>query len=80
MTTELGHFALILAALVAAVQTVLPAWGAHVRDARLMAMAEPASLTQMTLVALCVPGAAQRVRDFGFLGRTVLRTRIRPSR
>ena len=52
MTTELGHFALILAALVAATQMILPAWGAHIRDANLMAIARPASLAQMTLIAL----------------------------
>jgi cytochrome c-type biogenesis protein CcmF len=52
MTTELGHFALILATLVAAVQMLLPAYGAHVRDNRLIALAAPASLTQLTLVTL----------------------------
>ena len=38
MIVELGHFALILALLVALVQMVVPAWGAHVRDDRLMAV------------------------------------------
>ncbi len=50
MITEIGHFALILAALVALVQTVLPAWGAHVRDLRLMRTGETASLLQLILV------------------------------
>jgi cytochrome c-type biogenesis protein CcmF len=50
MITELGHFALILASLVAAVQTTLPAWGAHTRDGRLMAVAQPAALAQLVLV------------------------------
>jgi cytochrome c-type biogenesis protein CcmF len=49
MIPELGHFALILATLVAAVQTVLPQWGAHTRDQRLMAMAEPAAMTGLIL-------------------------------
>ena len=30
MIVELGHFALVLALLVAVVQMVVPAWGAHV--------------------------------------------------
>jgi cytochrome c-type biogenesis protein CcmF len=49
MIPELGHFALILATLVAAVQTILPQWGAHTRDPRLMGMAEPAALTGLIL-------------------------------
>ena len=49
MITELGHFALILALGVAIVQMVLPAWGAHVREPRLMAVGEPAALAQLAL-------------------------------
>ena len=49
MVTELGHFALILAFCVAVVQTVVPMWGAWRRDARLMAMAEPAATAQFVL-------------------------------
>jgi cytochrome c-type biogenesis protein CcmF len=49
---ELGHFALILALLVAIFQMVVPAWGAHVRDDRLMAVAEPAALCQFGLVGI----------------------------
>ena len=44
MIIELGHFALILALAAAIVQTILPAWGARVREERLMAVAEPAAL------------------------------------
>jgi cytochrome c-type biogenesis protein CcmF len=51
MIVELGHFALILALMVALVQSVLPLWGAQVRDARLMALAAPAALVQLVLVA-----------------------------
>jgi cytochrome c-type biogenesis protein CcmF len=51
MIVELGHFALILALMVAVVQSTLPLWGAHANDARLMALAEPAALVQMVLVA-----------------------------
>ncbi|HEX9881817.1 MAG TPA: heme lyase CcmF/NrfE family subunit, partial [Hyphomicrobium sp.] len=50
MIVELGHFALVLALLVAILQMAVPAWGAHVRDARLMAVAEPAALCQFGLL------------------------------
>ena len=50
MIVELGHFALILALMVALVQSTLPLWGAHRGDARLMALAGPAALVQMVLV------------------------------
>ncbi len=52
MIVELGHFALILALMVAAVQAVLPLWGAQVRNASLMALAGPAAVAQFLLVAL----------------------------
>ncbi len=51
MIVELGHFALILALMVALVQTVLPLWGAQTRNARLMALAAPAAVAQFLLVA-----------------------------
>jgi len=52
MITELGHFALILAALVAVVQMVVPLIGAHKRWAGWMAVAEPAAGAQFALTAL----------------------------
>ena len=52
MITEFGHFALILALLVAAVQTVVPLYGAQVRDPRLMAVGEPAAVTQLVLILI----------------------------
>ena len=52
MIIEIGHFALILALGVALVQMALPAWGARAGDAPLMAVAEPAALAQLSLVAL----------------------------
>ena len=52
MIVEIGHFALVLALMVAVVQTVLPLWGAYRRDAGLMAMAVPAAIAQFLLVAL----------------------------
>ncbi|HJZ42161.1 MAG TPA: heme lyase CcmF/NrfE family subunit, partial [Hyphomicrobiaceae bacterium] len=52
MIIELGHFAVVLALAVAIVQMVLPTWGARSGDARLMAVAEPAALAQLGLLAL----------------------------
>ena len=52
MIVELGHFALILALLVAALQMVVPAVGAHRRDAAWMAFAGPAAVLQCALLAL----------------------------
>jgi cytochrome c-type biogenesis protein CcmF len=49
---EFGHFALILALLVASVQSVLPAWGAHTGETRLMAFAQPAAFAQLALLAI----------------------------
>ncbi|MBL9050488.1 MAG: heme lyase CcmF/NrfE family subunit [Tabrizicola sp.] len=51
MIVELGHFALILALMVALVQATLPLWGAQRGDARLMALAGPAAGLQLMLVA-----------------------------
>ncbi len=51
MIVELGHFALVLALAVAAVQMVLPLIGAERRDARLMAVAGPAAVVQFLLIA-----------------------------
>ena len=50
MIVELGHFALILALMVALVQSTLPLWGAHRGDARLMALAGPAAGLQLLLI------------------------------
>jgi len=52
MIIEIGHFALVLALAVAVVQMVLPIWGARAGDERLMAVAEPAALAQLALLAL----------------------------
>jgi cytochrome c-type biogenesis protein CcmF len=52
MIIEIGHFALILALGVALVQMALPAWGARAGDGPSMAVAEPAALAQLSLVAL----------------------------
>jgi len=47
---ELGHFALILALLVAIAQSMLPLAGAAYREPRLMALAKPAARAQFLLV------------------------------
>ena len=52
MIVELGHFAVVLALVVALVQMALPAWGARTGDARLMQVAEPAALAQFALIAI----------------------------
>ena len=52
MLAELGHFALILALLVAGVQATLPLWGAWRDHAAWQALARPAAFTQFGLVAL----------------------------
>ncbi|MFM2421628.1 MAG: hypothetical protein RL291_158 [Pseudomonadota bacterium] len=52
MITEIGHFALILAAVVALLQTVLPQLGAIRNDRALMATGQPAALAQLGLVTI----------------------------
>ena len=52
MTAEIGHFALILALLVALVQSSLPMIGAARGDQALMATARPAAIVQFALVAI----------------------------
>jgi cytochrome c-type biogenesis protein CcmF len=52
MIPEIGHFALIVALLVALVQGIVPLVGAARRDGALMAVAVPAARMQFMLVAL----------------------------
>ncbi len=52
MIPELGHFALIVALMLALVQGVLPIIGAHRGNATLMAVARPAAQGQFVFVAL----------------------------
>ena len=51
MVVELGHFALVLALMVALVQMVLPRWGAQRGQVALMALAGPAAVVQFLLIA-----------------------------
>ena len=50
MITELGHFALVLAFIVALVQSVVPLIGAHYRWPGWIAVGEPAATTQLLLL------------------------------
>ncbi|MBC7476828.1 MAG: heme lyase CcmF/NrfE family subunit [Pseudorhodobacter sp.] len=52
MIVELGHFALILAFVVAGLQTVVPMLGAARRDRVMMALAGPAAVVQFVLIAV----------------------------
>ena len=52
MIPELGHFALILALLVALVQGVFPLWGTLNRNTAWQSLARPSALMQAALVAL----------------------------
>ncbi|MBN9008572.1 MAG: heme lyase CcmF/NrfE family subunit [Rhizobiales bacterium] len=52
MIAELGHFALVLALALAAVQSVVPLWGALDREPRLMAVAPPAAIAQFLFTGL----------------------------
>jgi cytochrome c-type biogenesis protein CcmF len=51
MIDEIGHFALVLALCIAALQSVVPLVGAAKNDAALMAWAGPAALAQFVFVA-----------------------------
>ncbi len=51
MIAELGHFALILAFVVAIIQMVVPMWGAHRGWANWMQIASPAASVQFALTA-----------------------------
>jgi cytochrome c-type biogenesis protein CcmF len=59
MTAEIGHFALILALMVAVVQSVMPLVGAHRGKAEWMAIAKPAALTQLGLVVISFAALTQ---------------------
>ncbi len=69
MIIELGHFAVVLALAVAALQMALPAWGAHTGDRRLMQVAEPAALAQARPHRDRLPRAYLGLRHLRLLGR-----------
>jgi cytochrome c-type biogenesis protein CcmF len=69
MIPEIGHFSLILALCVAAVQGSLPIYGAAVGSSVLMSLAKPAARGQFLLVllAFCCLGYAFATKDFSVL-------------
>jgi len=69
MIPEIGHFALILALCMAAVQGSLPIYGAAVGSSTLMSVAKPAARGQFLLVllAFCCLGYAFAAKDFSVL-------------
>ena len=52
MIIEAGHFALVLALMVAFIQVVVPLWGASTGRRPLMEVAQPAAILQFVLVAI----------------------------
>jgi cytochrome c-type biogenesis protein CcmF len=69
MIVEFGHFAVVLALALAIVQMTLPAWGARIGDRRLMAVAEPAALTQLGLLVLAFAALTHAYVTLRLLGR-----------
>ena len=69
MIVELGHYALILALLVAALQGVLPMAGAATGNWHWQSLARPAAITQFLLVSLSFAALAYafQVNDFSVL-------------
>jgi cytochrome c-type biogenesis protein CcmF len=69
LIVEIGHFALILALLVAGAQTVLPAWGARTRQPQLMAFGSAAAAVQLglLLIAFLALTYAYVVSDFSVI-------------
>ena len=52
MIAEIGLYCLILALITSVAQSVLPMWGAYVRNARLMSVASSAAITQLALLLI----------------------------
>lgn len=73
MIVELGHFALILALLVAVVQMVVPLAGARVRDARLMSVGDSAAMAQFALLCLAFAALAHAYLSSDFSVENVAR-------
>jgi cytochrome c-type biogenesis protein CcmF len=59
MIPELGHFALVLALVVALLQSVLPLWGAARGETRLMNFAASAAWLQLLLIAVAFAALTQ---------------------
>ena len=69
MIPELGHFALIVALVIAVLQSVIPLIGAHKNDAAMIAMARPAALAQLLFVGIAYAALTHAfiVHDFSVL-------------
>ncbi len=52
MVVEFGHFALVLATVVALFQMLVPFWGAQIQEQRMMATAKPAAIFQFLLLTV----------------------------
>ena len=72
MIAELGHYALVLALLVALVQTTVPLFGAAKNDFALMGVAQPAATMLLTLCwsLLQFRQAKQQLSELGDNGLT----------
>jgi cytochrome c-type biogenesis protein CcmF len=71
MIPEIGHFALILALVVALIQALAPLAGNFTHDARLMALARPATAAQSICVALAFACLAHAFANDDFTVRYV---------
>ena len=69
MITEIGHFALVLALCIAAVQAVLPLIGAARGDALLIGLARPAAIGQFLFIGIAFFALmhAYAVSDFSLI-------------
>ena len=69
MSVEIGHFALVLALALSIVQTILPLLGARRKDAQLMSVAAPTTLTVFALIMVAAAALvhAYVVSDFSLL-------------
>ena len=69
MIVELGHYALVLALAVAVYQTLVPLYGAQVKNPRLMELAAPAAAVQFLLIVFSFAALIQAyvASDFSVL-------------
>ena len=69
MIAELGHYALVLALLVALAQTTIPLYGAAKNDFALMRVAQPAAIVQFLaiLIAFAALTHAYVTSDFSVI-------------
>lgn len=69
MIPELGHFAVIVALVIAVLQSTIPLVGAHKNDASMIAVARPAALAQLLFVGIAYAALTHAfiVHDFSVL-------------